>query len=307
MVDSQEKLLLVGDNPFHNISHLSQERARGRTDDPSDPKYAASLILTSMENGANGFTFSVSETTLSILRELDTHRVIDRLGLYPIVPYAFEYVRLATVLGGFPGLAKKFGADMVRLRNIKALGLGLKGVLATDAMSILKTYLTYEISRIKSSVDAKVRLESVLLHQLITDMALALDLDLVFKTYIDFLSSQNIMPGFNTGNFAFLVKKFAQWNVDFRKVIIAAPFNKVGFQMMPSLEECEKALSMISQPAVIALSVLAAGYISPKDAFEYVAKLPNIKGVAVGVSKEKHARETFRALKHFLDPINLTP
>ena len=108
LIDSKEKLLLVGDNPFHSISHLSQERARGRTEDPSNPKYAANLILTALENGANGFTFSVSETTLAILKELDRHGAIGRTGLYPVVPYAFEYVRLANQFG-ISGLVKKFG------------------------------------------------------------------------------------------------------------------------------------------------------------------------------------------------------
>ena len=31
MINSTQKLLLVGDNPFHGISHLSQEQARSRT------------------------------------------------------------------------------------------------------------------------------------------------------------------------------------------------------------------------------------------------------------------------------------
>jgi hypothetical protein len=48
---------------------------------------------------------------------------------------------------------------------------------------------------------------------------------------------------------------------------------------------------------VIAISILAAGYLSPSDAIDYIATLPNIKGVAVGVSKEKHAQETFKFLK----------
>lgn len=67
--------------------------------------------------------------------------------------------------------------------------------------------------------------------------------------------------------------------------------------MMPSIEACEKALSMVPEPVVIGVSVLAAGYISPREAAEYIAALPNIKGVAVGVSKESHARETFSLFK----------
>lgn len=298
MVKLNEQLLLVGDNPFHNISHLSQERARARTEDPSDPKYAASLIRMSSENGANGFMFSVSETTLSILNELDKSDSLDHLHLYAIVPYAFEYVRLATQLGGIPGLAKKFGWDMLKSRNLAAMGFGLRGVLTAEPANLLKTYLSYEISRIKSAAQKKARLDSLMLHQLITDLALALDLEWVFKSYVAFLANRKIMPGFNTGNFPFLVNKFVDWGINLEHVVIAAPFNKVGFQMTPSLEECEKTLKTLPAPNVIAISILAAGYISPPEAADYLRALPNIKGVSIGVSKERHAKETFNAFKN---------
>lgn len=300
MSNGKEKLLLVGDNPFHNISHLSQERARERTEDPSDPKYAASLIMTALDNGANGFTFSVSETTLAILKELKEHNAINRLGLYPVVPYAFEYVRLATQLGGISGLAKRFGRDMITSKNLTAMWSGLKGILMIEPDAILKTYLSYEISRVKSYAGKEANISSVLLHQLITDMALALDLDWLFKSYIDYLDSQNVTAGFNTGNFSFMVNKLVEWDIDIDKILIAAPFNELGFQVTPSVEECEKALHLFSEPSVIAISILAAGYISPKEAAEYIASLPNIKGVAVGVSKKKHAVETFDVLKEKL-------
>jgi len=299
LVEFNEKLLLVGDNPFHSISHLSQERARARTEDPSDPKYAARLIRLSSENGANGFMFSVSETTLSILKELDGDLgSLDRLRLYAIVPYAFEYVRLATQLGGIPGLAKKFGKDMLKSRNLAAMGFGLKGVLTAEPADLLKTYLSYEISRVKSSAGRKAQLDSLMLHQLITDMALALDLEWVFKSYVDFLEKRKITPGFNTGNFPFLVNKLVDWGINLETVVIAAPFNKLGFQMTPSIEDCEKTLKLLPAPNVIAISVLAAGYVSPTEAVSYLQTLPNIKGASIGVSKEKHAKKTFSIFKN---------
>ena len=102
---------------------------------------------------------------------------------------------------------------------------------------------------------------------------------------------------FNTGNFPFLVNKLVDWGINLENVVIAAPFNKVGFQMMPSIKECEKTLRILPEPNVIAISILASGYIPPKEAAGYLATLPNIKGIAVGVSKEKHAGETFRLFK----------
>ncbi|MEM3765623.1 MAG: hypothetical protein QXU46_01190 [Candidatus Bathyarchaeia archaeon] len=297
---SQDKVLLVGDNPFHGISHLSQERSRLRGDTPTNPEYAAKLIGLSFENGADGFMFSVSKKTLTILDVLRTNGENNGLRLYAIVPYAYEYVRLACAAGGVPGLAKKLVKEIVFSRNLRAAASGLNGVLRSDLASLVKTYLLYEISRIKRSAGGKAKLESVLLHQLITDLCLSLGLDWVFRFYTEFLVKAGIIPGFNTGNFAFLVEKFREWNINLSDVVIAAPFNKVGFQMVPSREECERALESLLKPNVLAISILAAGYLKPEEAVDYIAGLPNIKGVAVGVSKEKHAIETFKLLKEKL-------
>ena len=300
MSNERKKLLLVGDNPFHRISHLSQERARVRSDAITYPEYAANLVLTALENGANGFMFSVSEMTLSILRLIRETGGNKRPRLYAIVPYAFEYVRLATQIGTL-GLAKKFAKQIAVSGNVRAVAMGLKGVMRTDPMALLKTYLIYEVSRIKSSAGKQANLDSVLLHEIITDMAVALNLDWLFKSYVGFMSDLGIRPGFNTRNFAYLLKKFRDWNLDLRGTVIATPFNKVGFQMNPSRTECEKALAKAPEPSTIAISILAAGYLKPPEAIDYIATLPNIKGVAVGASKERHARETFRLLKGRLE------
>jgi hypothetical protein len=296
MCDKEKKLLLVGDNPFHGISHLSQERAGFRGDMVTYPEYAANLVMTSLENGANGFTFSASEMTLSILRIINEKERTKDLSLYPIVPYTYEYVRLATRIGT-PGLAKNFVKEIALSGNVKAVALGLKGAIRMDPVALLKTYLYYEISRIKSAAGKQANLCSVLLHEVITDMALALNLDWVFKSYVDFLLKLGMKPGFNTRNFVYLVNKFREWGVDLSETLIAAPFNKKGFQMEPSRTECEKALASIPRPNLIAISILAAGYLKPPEAIDYITTLPNIKGVAVGVSKEKHAHETFNLLK----------
>jgi hypothetical protein len=296
MTNERKKLLLVGDNPFHGISHLSQERARARGNDIDNTEYAAKLVITSLENGASGFMFSVSETTLSILRIIREKIGSRRPVLYAIVPYAYEYVRLATHLGTL-GLAKKLGKQIVISGNLRATIAGLKGVMRMDPQALMKTYLIYEISRIKSSAGKQQNLESVILHEIITDMALALDSDWLFESYIDFLTQLKIKPGFETRNFAYLVNKFRDWDIDFSKITIAAPFNKVGFQMIPSQKECEEALAEVPESNTIAISILAAGYLKLPEATEYIQTLLNLKGVAVGVSKEHHARETFKLLE----------
>jgi hypothetical protein len=297
---SKQLELLVGDNAFHGISHLSQQRARERSikDNPSKVEYATQLVKLSLQNGANGFMFSVSDTTLSILKALDHDEKPD---LYAIVPYAYEYVRLATQVGGVSGLAKQISRQIIFSRNIVTVAPNLVGLLSANPSAFLKIYLVYEISRIKSAAGKDANLKSVLLHEVITDMALGLNLGWFFKSYIKFFLKSKTRPGFETRNFPYLVQKFKEWDIDMNNLVITSAFNKIGFQMNPSQAECEKALEEIPQAEIIAMSVLAAGYLRPFDAVQYIAKLPNISRVVVGVSKESQACETFKLLKSGLD------
>jgi len=294
---NSQKVLLVGDNPFHKISHFSQERTRLRDPALSSPENAANLIVTSLENGANGFMFSVSDTTLSILRAVQQKDIVNFPVLYAIVPYAYEYVTLATQVGGISGVAKKLAKQIVTSGNLKAMVTGLQGTVGMDLVSLMKTYLMYEIDRIRAAAGKHANIESMLLHEIITDMGLALRLDWLFKSYVDFMLELGITPGFNTCNLAYLVNRFKGWDIDMNGIVIATPCNKVGFQMNPSRNECEDALRELPTSSVIAISILAAGYLQIQEATDYVARLPNIKGVAVGVSRQSQARETFGVLR----------
>ena len=295
MTSSSRTILLVGDNPFHGISHLSQERARSRIYNNDSEAGKADIVSAAIKSGAEGFSFSVSDVTLSILRILRERGEIEAVKLYPIVPYAFEYVRIATQ-AGTPGLAKKFAKQVVFSGDIGAIFGGLGAVLTMNPAALMKTYLTYEISRIRSATGKKAVVSSVVLHEVITDMGLALNFDWLFKTYISYLKGKGITPGFNTRNFPYLVKKFTEWNVNLDQTLVETQFNKVGFQMNPSREEYEKTLSIVHTPIVLAISVLAAGYLKPAEALEYIVSLKNLKGVVAGASTEKQAIELFQTL-----------
>ncbi len=294
-MSNKQMSFLVGDNPFHGISHLSQERARARSENDSMliGEHASQLVNISLQNGASGFMFSVSETTLSILKKIQKN---NKPELYAIVPYAYEYARLATSAGGFSGLAKKVIRQIIFSKNIFTVARDSIGLMRADPSALLKTYLIYEISRIKSAAGKDCNLASVMLHEILTDTALAFDLDWLFRFYIDFLLKRKIQPGFETRNFPYLIDKFTQWHIDLNKMVIAASFNKVGFQMNSSKIACEKALERASGAKIIAMSILAAGYLKPLEAMEYLVNLPNIGAVVVGISKEKQATETFRLL-----------
>jgi hypothetical protein len=294
-MNNSTPILLVGDNPFHGISHLSQTNVKNRDKSIADPKYASNLVTKSLENGANGFMFSVSETTLEILRSIPERNNTELLKLYPIVPYAYEYVRIATHAGGVTGLAKRFASQLVFSGNLSAGFNGLKGVLTSDVLDILDAYISYELSRVKSASKNRGKLQSLLLHEIITEMAISLDLPELVFSYIKRLEGRKIQPGFETRNFPYLVKKFTEWGVDLSKICVSIPVNKIGFYMNPSREATEKALETF-EGDVIAMSILAAGYLKLDEATDYISQVKNVTGVVVGVSNERQAAETFKVL-----------
>lgn len=295
-MNPEGRFVLVGDNAFHGISHLSQERARARGEGILDPRKAAQLVQISLENGAEGFMFSVSPTTLAILREIRGNDSTSAFSLYPIVPYAYEYVSRSTRSGGIAGMAKSFLSETFYSGNLSAISKSISGVLATNPANLLEAYVRYEISRVRSAAGKKAVIKSVLLHEVVIDMALALDLRWLFESHLRFSEKLGMRAGFETRNFAYLVKKLRQWSIPLDKVTIAAPFNVAGFLMTPSKEVCEQSLREAKGATVIAMSILAAGYLKLPEAMSYVSGLPNLGGAVAGVSNEAQALETFRSL-----------
>ncbi len=292
-----KSILLVGDNPFHGVSHLSQERATLRGSNPTDPSYAARLVLSSVECGADGFMFTSSETTLSILREIGRDQQGVPLQLYALAPNVTDFVRSAAKAGGVPGLARNLAKEVVRSANVEAIVAGAMGITLNDPGALLRGLLSYEVSRIRSAMGSRLSLVSILLHEVLTDMAIALNMDWLFATHVNFVRKLGLKPGFETRNFVWLTKKLEDCGIDLSGVVIAAPFNAIGFQMCPSKAACEEALSKASQADVIAFSIMAAGYLDLPEAADYVASLPSLRGTAIGVSTMQQATETFTFLK----------
>jgi hypothetical protein len=294
---ADDRLVLVGDNPFLGISHLSQERARTRGLNVTKPAEAVELLSTALSSGANGFLFSVSDPTLAILDAWRRSEPLRPIALYAIAPYAYEHVRTAVRLGGLPGLLRDVGSKVVRSRNGRAVAMGIRGFIGNDPSCLLKAYMSYELARVRAAAGGRGDFVSLLIHELVTDMALGLEMDWVFRAHVDFAASVGLKPGFNTSNLPYLVQRFEEWKISLEGCVIAAPFNAEGFQMSPSREECERVLADLNGVEVIGFSILAAGHLDYSEAIEYVTSLPNLTGVAVGVSKMEHARSTFKRLR----------
>lgn len=290
-------MILIGDNPFHGISHLSQDRVRTRGTSVTEPVRAADLVVSSLNSGADGFMFSLDETTLEILRRASNVIKSKNAALCPIVPYAYGYARQMVQAGGMTGLLADFLKNVASSVNVSAALSASSAAIKSDPISLLKAYLLYEVSRIEAACGTRKNLYSVFLHEIVTDMTLALGSKKIFESYFKIISDLDVMPGFETRNFAYLVSKLADWGIKLPEIAIVAPFNKVGFQMSPSKEECERTLSAIpSSSNIIAMSIMASGFIGLEESISYIESLPNLKGVVLGVSSESQAAKSFPLL-----------
>jgi hypothetical protein len=106
-----------------------------------------------------------------------------------------------------------------------------------------------------------------------------------------------VSPGFVTYNLVRFVELFRQEGMTLDGVTIMTPFNSIGYQMSPSREASEACLASLSKSNVIAMSLLAGGYLTLDQALEYLQRLPQHVGVAVGASTRQHAEDTFNRLR----------
>ena len=179
----------------------------------------------------------------------------------------------------------------------KLLVEGGVSALRLDPAGMLKTYLDAELKGYLSTKPKNANLQSVLLHEVLTDLCLGLgEIDLlnVFAQHVH--DNYNAKPGFVTYNFPRFIEFFEGKGFSLNGAVIMTPFNSLGYQMSPSRDACKATLSNLGEGHVIAMSIMAGGYLKLDEAIEYVLNLPNLTGVAVGVSSKEHAQTTFTRL-----------
>jgi len=286
------KNLLIGDNAFIGVSHLSHAKARDRLQRLNVEKIVE-VIRTAISCGANGFTFTVHPTNIEVLKELISSQSLNSsFTLYPTLPYAAGYLRTMNEKGIVGTLGELFDQVSI-LDNTRLLFGGGVQSLTGDPIGVMKSYVNHELSRIPKGANIR----SVLLHDVVTDLAVSYRSVDVIQSYIENIQSKwHAAPGFVTRNFSRFVEFFNQMGWRLSDVVVMSPFNRIGFQMNPSKELCEASLSKLENGRVIAMSIMAGGYLTLEDALDYIQGLRNLYGITLGVSTQKHAAEAFARL-----------
>ena len=279
------------------MSHLSQERARERTD-KLDIESIVEVICSALSSGATGYTFSTHPTNSQILDALGASgKVPGQFDLYPVVPYAEGYVRLANEKG-MTGLMNEVLSRLSTSDKVKLLVKGGFSALKFDPLGLFRTYLDVELKGYLSTKPKNATLQGVLLAEVPTDLCLGfqeIHLLNIFAQHVR--DSCDVLPGFVTYNLPRFIRLFQEAGLSLKDIIIMTPFNSLGYQMSPSRDASERSLSSLQEGHVIAMSIMAGGYLKLDEAINYIRTLPNLSGVAVAASSKEHAHDTFTRLR----------
>jgi hypothetical protein len=195
------------------------------------------------------------------------------------------------------GLVNEILSRLSLSDKAKLLVEGGFSALRLDPAGMLKTYLDAELKGYLSIKPKNATLQSVLLHEVLTDLCIGFRETHLLNLFAQHVrDNYHVKPGFVTYNLARSVRLFEEGGLSLKDIIIMTPFNSIGYQMSPSRESSETCLSNLSEGNVIAMSIMAGGFLSMDQAIYYIQRFPRLSGLAVGASTRQHAKETFTRL-----------
>jgi hypothetical protein len=290
--------LLLGDNPFIGVSHLTQERAREETQQASlDNKVL--VFESAVKAGATGFTFSMHESNLELLTYLSIHRrdLLNAMDYYVLLPYMQSYVRRANI-GGTPMLSRSILTNI--LCSTSAISDILAAFVSLKPERLAGLFVKTELAPYLDVLPRE-RVKAVLLHEILTDCLVAFGLTDLLK-YLDCYVKKRIgfSFGLHTKNFGCLcMQKFLARSCP---EYIMTSINPLGYMMAPSKEAVEEAVNSLGgKTKIIAINVLAAGAVDLDTATKYMCRFKsNIWAVTSASAKPHRAYQNFQKLRNSL-------
>ena len=285
--------ILLGHNQFFGVNHLEAGAGNARAIYFSDTARILEVIRTSHDLGVNAMMMSTHERALRVAAEFRKDGVLQKqFGVYLLIPYVAKYIKQANEKGLVTVVTDALGSSSLT-EKLGTLWSGGLGALTGDATKILTTLIDFEVGPFRD-----LALRSIVLHDVLADLALGLDMPEVFATFDRHVREKyGALPGYGTKNLPRMVAMLERAGVE--NPFIMAALNKKGFWVNPSREACEATLRT-HRLRLLAMSTLAAGYLAPDEAYEYLFAQPNVESVVVGVSNAAHAGQTFGAIQRQL-------
>lgn len=281
--------VLFGDNQFFAVSHLSDEKSREQSIRFKDDTTIIHVLDQAIEVGINTFMCTTHDRIGNICDHIRSNpQRYSGFKIYPCMPYAQKYANAVTELG-YIGTIRKY----VPGNLFSSFAKGSIAYLRKDFISLMELLIDAEMKMFKG-VDTPV----IFIQNVLVDLILGLRMNDVFKEYSIYIKRKyNAEPGFITMNMPAMYDVLESLGI--QNPIICSSINKIGFRMSGGKEIYEKYLNEKTfRP--IAMQVLAAGALRPKEAIEYLGRFPKIESVLFGASSKSHIKETKELIEAYL-------
>ncbi len=285
--------VILGDNQFFGINHMSPEKAQALDERFRDIGAITDVIDTAYRCGVRGFMLNTNERAGEIcdyLRE-NSARYPD-LSMYPSMPYAHKYANAVAEKGIF-GALREFilaGSSAGDLGGLIAKGGA--SLFEQDMLKVMQILVDIEM-QIFRDLNVKV----VFLQNIVTDLLLGYGVKDIFAGFAGYIRDKyGAEPGFVTMNMPALVPFLRDCGIE--NPVVCSSINPAGYFMNPSIAAYEDALRDGGfQP--MAMSILASGAVGPREAVEYVCGRNGVRSVVFGASSEKHIVETKELIESY--------
>ncbi len=292
--------IILGHNQFFGVNHLMAQAGNERAAYFSDVSRILDMVRFAFEHDVHALMMSTHERAALVAEEIRKDAQLTQdLGIYLLIPYAAKYIRQANEKGLVNVVMEAVSGSSLQ-EKVGMFWRGGFGLLSKDIRKLITAMVDFEVNRYVG-----LNLKAIFLHDVVTDLVLGWDVPEVFAMYAEHVEKKyHCIPAFCTKNLPRLLDRLE--SVGLKRPLIMAAINKVGYQVSPSLAAFENCLRT-REVDLLAMSTLAAGYLKPAEAYEYLYSLPNIASVVVGVSKKHHAEETFGIIHRHLSTYRKAP
>ena len=273
--------VLFGDNQFFAVNHMSDEKSREQAIRFKDDAAIIRVLDQARETGINTFMCTTHDRIANICEYIRTNpEKYSDFKIFPCMPYAHKYANAVTDLG-IIGTIKQYVPGNVFSTFTK----GGVAYLRKDFIGLMELLIDSELKIFKG-----INTPVIFIQNVLVDMILGLKMFEVFKAYDSYIRKKyNAEPGYITMNLPALLNALNSTGIE--NPIICSSINKIGFRMSGGKDIYEKYLiEKTFRP--IAMQVLAAGALRPKEAIEYLCRFPKIESVLFGASSKIHIQET---------------
>lgn len=280
--------ILFGDNQFFAVNHISDEKSRAQSIKFKDDSAIIKTLDEARAVGINTFMCTTHDRIANICEVIRNNpEKYKDFKIYPCMPYAHKYANAVTELG-IAGTIKQY----VPGNLFGTLFKGGMAYLSKDFLSIMELLVDAEMKMFKG-----INTPVIFLQNVITDLFLGLRSEEILVAFYHYVKKKyNAEAGFITMNMPKLLDALEKAGIE--NPIICSSINKVGFRMSGGKEIYEETLKTRKLRA-IAMQVLGGGAIPPKEALEYVCKLPNIESILFGASSKGNIENTVSTINAF--------